>query len=246
MLPVHRGNLTLANNCIRHILDHCEFNIVVIDDFGSDSDYIQNERISFVHNTFENRQPLAAIWNQCIEMCPTDNVIIYSWRQRLTKEQFNSIPDCLSKGFAAVTFDGLHVFGFNKYLISKIGLFDSGFKFGQFEDTDWWYRLKFYNLAICCDDNVPEERIVNGSYVNSTWLDPNETNKKYFLTKWKEEPAQNTIYLYKLEENYSARKYYEKFKPQTEYLSWDNSILTPGLSSHFTIYNKMVSHIDEN
>lgn len=246
MLPVHRSNLKLANSCIKHILENCDFNIIVIDDFGNDSDYIQNDRVSFVHNTFTERQPLAAIWNQCIELCPTDNVIIYSWRQRLSKAQFDSIPIKLEEGFAAATFDGLHVFGFNKFLISKIGLFDSGFKLGQYEDTDWWYRLKYYNLAIFCDDNVAEERVVDGSYINSTWLDPAETNKKYFITKWQEVKSENKIILYKLENNFDERVKYEKFSKGKTYKFWADSVLTPGLKDHFETYRIMESKLNEN
>lgn len=246
MLPVHRGNLTLANNCIKHILENSDYNIVVIDDFGSDSEYISDERIKFIHNQDPSRQPLAAIWNQCIEECPTDYVIIYSWRQRLSREQFESIPQRLGEGYAAVTFEGLHVFGFHKYLISKIGLFDSGFKFGQFEDTDWWYRLKYYDLGIVCDDDVAEERVINGRYVDSTWLDPSETNKKYFVTKWTEVKPENKILLHKNEENFDKRLQYTKYDNNTIFKKWNESILTPGLDSHFQVYKHMESKIDES
>src|SRR5579859_2162172 len=114
MIPIHRGNLDLANECLKHLLDNSDIRIVCIDDFGRDDEYIQSDRISFIHNTFKERQPLVKLWNQCIKACPTDNVIIASWRQRPTRAHFTLIEKKLRERYGMVTFDGLHFFSFNK------------------------------------------------------------------------------------------------------------------------------------
>ena len=243
MLPVHRSNLILANNCIKHILDNSDYKIVVIDDFGSDYEYFYSRRISFIHNQIPYRQPLSVIWNQCIKECPTDNVIIYSWRQRLNQEQFQIIPEKLAEGYAAVSFDGIHVFGFHKFLMSKIGLFDTGFKYGQYEDIDWWYRFKYYDLAMYCDDNIEEERVVNGRYINSMWLDPNETNKKYFYTKWTELESENKILLHKLEQNFEEREKFSSYDNGIKYKTWDESVFSPDLIKRFESFKTVESRL---
>ena len=50
MLPVHRGNLPLANKCLSHLLENCDYDIIVVDENGNDQEYIQNERIKFTLN----------------------------------------------------------------------------------------------------------------------------------------------------------------------------------------------------
>jgi len=98
MLPVHKSNLPLANSCIKHLLDNCNHRIIIIDDFGKDGEYISDSRLSFIHNQFPDRQPLVKIWNQCLKQCPTDNVIIASWRQRPAEYHFSLIRDKLKEG----------------------------------------------------------------------------------------------------------------------------------------------------
>jgi hypothetical protein len=148
MLPVHRSNLALANDCIQNLLDTSDLPIICIDDFGNDNEYIKNNRLSFIHNTYSERQPLVKIWNQCIKECPTNNVIIASWRQRPSVDTFKTIYDKTNEGYGLITFDGLHFFCINKYLTTIIGFFDEGFTKGQFEDTDWFNRLRVNNIGI--------------------------------------------------------------------------------------------------
>lgn len=182
MLPVHLSNIPLANECLNHLLNNSDLNIIVIDDFGKDEFYIQNDRIKFIHNTFTERQPLVKIWNQCIKECPTDNVIMAAWRQRPSREIFETINQKLKEGYGSVIFDGLHFFAFNKYLTSVIGLFDEGFLKGQFEDTDWMNRHRMADIAIYSGD-IPEQRFINGNYVQTMWADGWELNKNYYDSK---------------------------------------------------------------
>jgi hypothetical protein len=234
MLPVHRSNLPLANKCLNHLLQNCDYNIIVIDENGNDEEYIKNERITFIHNDVSTRQPLVKIWNNCIKNCPTDNIIIASWRQRPQKQHFNIIEEKLSEGFGLVAFDGLHFFAFNKYLTNVIGMFDEGFSKGQFEDTDWWNRLMTNNIAIYTGD-MEEERMFNGTYVQSTWLEGSEVNKQYYESKWKEDVENNRLILFKEEQNFSDRLYFKNCK-KLSFKTWENSILTENLKNYFSIF----------
>lgn len=243
MLPVHRSNLLLANTCLRHLLENSNYNIIVIDDFGKDEEYIQDSRISFIHNSFKYRQPLVKIWNQCIKECPTENIIIASWRQRPNKKHFDLIEQKLMEGFGLVAFDGLHFFAFNKYLTNIIGMFDEGFKRGQYEDTDWWNRLFYNNIAIFVGD-VEEQRIVNGNYVSSMWLEGSEQNKNYYESKWLEDKQNNKLILLKEEENILDRSFFNDCK-KINFKTWNESELPQNLKNYFTIF-KTVEKQNEN
>lgn len=236
MLPVHRGNLKLANNCIDHLLKNSDLNIIVIDDNGFDEDYIKDDRVSFIHNKTTERQPLVKIWNQCIKDCPTDNVIIASWRQRPTEDHFKLIYEKLNDGFGIVSFDGLHFFGFSKYLTTVIGFFDEGFKKGQFEDTDWWNRLKTNDIAIYVGD-VPEERVVDDRYINSMWIEESDVNKMYYVSKWTEDSVNSRLIQHKEEVNFSDRNLYKNTYKNVKYKNWSESVLTPNLVGYFKTYN---------
>lgn len=232
MLPVHRSNIPLANEALKCLLNNSDLNIICIDDFGHDSDYVNDDRIKFIHNTnTTERQPLVKIWNQCIKECPTDNVIITSWRQRPTNEHFNIINEKLNDRFGMVTFDGLHFFGFNKHLLSKIGFFDEGFTRGQYEDTDWFNRIATANIAMYAGD-VSEQRIINGQYVNSTWLDGVEENRTYYQSKWVEDVPNNRLIQNKEEVNYSDREIFKDL-PSINYREFKDSILTPNLNNYY-------------
>lgn len=236
MLPVSRQNLVLANNCIRHLLQNSPYNIIVLDEYGNDAEYIQDSRVKYIHFTGE-RPSLVKLWNRCIENCPTDYVIITSWRQRPNLWHFQTIEEKLDQGFGMVAFDGMHMFAFHKYLTQKVGWFDEGFTTGQLEDTDWWYRLKQNNVGIYVGD-VAEERHVNGQYIDSCWLN-GSPNKAYFDTKWKEDPNEGTLTLFHEEKNIQDRSKYS-YEP-IEYKTWNESELTEGLTKHFQIFHTVVN-----
>ena len=234
MLPVHRSNLPLANECLKSLLQNSDLNIICIDDFGNDSDYIQDERITFIHNTIEGRQPLVKIWNQCIKECPTDNVIIASWRQRPTPEHFKTIEEKLNNGYGLVTFDGLHFFGLNKFLTNKIGFFDEGFTKGQYEDTDWFNRLRTNDIAIHVG-YIDEQKHINGNQVSSMWLEGANLNEIYYKSKWSETPH-NQLIQHSNELNFSDREYFKDLK-EIKYKPWSESNLTENLANYYNIFN---------
>ena len=49
MLPVNRNNLKLANNCINHLLENSDINIIVIDDNGHDH-HVVHDKFHGYHN----------------------------------------------------------------------------------------------------------------------------------------------------------------------------------------------------
>jgi hypothetical protein len=236
MLPVNRNNLKLANNCINHLLKNCDLNIIVIDDNGFDEDYVIDSRITYLHNNTTERQPLVKIWNQCIKECPTENVIIASWRQRPNNEHFEIIDQKLKEGYGMVTFDELHFFSFSKHLMTVIGFFDEGFTKGQYEDTDWWNRLKTNDIGIYVG-YVPEERYVDNTYVQSTWLEGNHLNKMYYTSKWTEDIDNKRLVQHNQEINFSDRLLYNNVFENRSYKKWDESVLSPNLVSYFNTYN---------
>lgn len=207
-----------------------------MDEHGRDEDYYSDSRVSYIHND-GGRPPLVKIWNRCIEACPTDHVIITSWRQRPTPEHFQIIEEKLANGYGMVAFDGMHMFAFHKYLTQRVGWFDEGFTTGQLEDTDWWYRLKQNDIAIYVGD-VGEERLVNGQYIDSCWLN-GTPNKIYFDTKWKENFIEGSLTLYHEELNIADRNKYS-YEP-ISYKSWNESELVEGLSNHFKRFHTVVN-----
>jgi hypothetical protein len=51
---------------------------------------------------------------------------------------------------------------------------------------------------------------------------------------------------FKNEENFDKRLQYTKYDNNTLFKKWNESILTPGLDSHFQVYKYMESKIDES
>jgi hypothetical protein len=233
MLPVSRTNLGLANRCISHLLNNCDLNIIVIDEHGNDDDYIKSDRVSFIHNSFTSRPPLVKIWNQCIKECPTEYVILASWRQRPTPDHFKIIDEKLKEGYGCVFFDDLHFFSFSKHLTTIIGFFDEGFTMGQFEDTDWYNRLKTSDIGVFCGDISEETGIL------STWLgDLGVANRRYYDSKWTEDKSSGSLILKRNEVNYNDRKLYMNVYENRTYKKWNESVLKNNLITYYSIFNK--------
>lgn len=245
MLPVHRSNIQLSKNCINNLLQNSDLDIIVIDDNGKDEDYVINERVKYIHNNTEERQPLVKIWNQCIKECPTEYVIIASWRQRPTKEHFSLIFEKINEGFGLVAFDGIHFFCVGKHLLGNVGLFDEGFTRGQFEDSDWFHRMRVNNIGIYTGD-MPEERVLNGQYVHSMWLQESYLNEKYYKSKWIEDSSSGILIQMKDELNKKDRELFKnKFKDR-KYKEFSESILIPNLDNFYNNLYKTVIKKNEN
>lgn len=226
MLPVATSNLPLANRCIEHLLKVCDLPIIIIDDYGRDEHYIKNDRIKFIHNTFPTRQPLVKIWNQCIKECPTEYVLLASWRERPLPEHFQIIKKKLNEGFGVVALQSLHFFAFSKHLMTVIGFFDEGFTQGQFEDTDFYNRLRMNDVAVYSSNEVHEEPH------QSMWLNGGHINKAYFDTKWIERKPK--LVQLKEEVNIEDRKLYQNVYAARVYKSFKDSELSdPNLHGYY-------------
>jgi hypothetical protein len=243
MLPVNSNNLPFANKAIKHLIENTEIKIIVVDDNGQDDFYIQHPNVSFIHVISEKRRPLVQIWNQCIKDCPTENVIIASWRQRPNKSHFDTINEKLNDGYGLVAFDELHFFAFNKYLTTIVGFFDEGFEGGQYEDTDFWNRLKTNNIGIYVGD-MPEERNFNGSTITSTWVDLGIINKTYYDTKWFEDRENGQLIQFKEEKNIDERNYYKGKYNAKSYKPWSDSVLFSNLKNYFILFKNHVKKFE--
>jgi hypothetical protein len=226
MLPVSRHNLPLANECIQHLLDNCDLNIIVIDENGNDAEYINHDRIKFIHNQTNVRPGLCKLWNQCIKECPTEYPILVAWRCRPSRADFELMKEKIEQGFACVLFPDLHFFTFSKYLTTKIGMFDEGYQSGQYEDLDWMHRLYFADYAIYSG------HVVNQVSYPTCWGD-GSTNRAYYETKFIEARPHGLIQL-KEETNIEDRLLYVNKYIERNYLPFNQSILTYPLDFWYT------------
>ena len=225
MLPV-ANNLPLANECINHLLSVTDIPIIVIDDGGVDENYPKSDQLKFIHNTITERPGLAKIWNQCIRECPTEYVIIASWRPRPDACIFDKIKQKLDEGFGLVAMETLHFFAFSKHLTTTMGWFDTGFTKGQFEDTDTFNRLFVNDIALYIADEIREVPH------QSMWLDF-QNNKDYFHTKWKEESP--NLIQFREEVNIKDREIYKGKYSDRVYKPFSESELkVPGVKNYYT------------
>ena len=226
MLPV-ANNLELANDCIKHLLRVSPFNIIVVDDFGKDENYVQNARLQFIHLKPESRYGLSKLWNICIKACPTQRIIMASWRPRPTPEHFEKIHKYLDDNYGMVALETLHFFARDKRLFGEMGMFDEGFLQGQFEDTDFFNRFYMNNIAMYVSNEIPEKPY-------PTMWSNGSINKAYFDTKWKEDG--NTLIQFKEEVNISDRLLFPN-EPRIEFRSFEDSILMDSnLSNYYKRY----------
>jgi len=223
LLPI-ANNLSLSNQCIQHLIDHSPCKVIVFYDYHNEADYIQHEKITYIKN--QGATGLVNIWNKCIDICPTEYVVLQGWRSRPSEDDFQRMFTKLNEGFGMVALKALHFFAFSKYLLTKVGFFDTGFTTGQLEDTDFFNRCCLENIGIYVSDDMYEV-----SY-QSTWLANPTPNIMYYKSKWREEPP-NLIML-KPEKNYNDRTIYSGLYSDREYKTFEQSeLLCPNVDNYF-------------
>jgi hypothetical protein len=116
------------------------------------------------------------LWNQCIDRCPDETVIICNERARPKPEHVEKLLRLLAEGFALAGLYRFGFFGFNKDVLGRIGRFDERFHGGWYEDNDCILRLKEAGLAYYESEEVPY------LYTESTWT--HEACKDHFAKKW--------------------------------------------------------------
>lgn len=213
-----RNRVHVANEAIKGFLDSCDYPILIIDD-NSDAptaSYINHERVKVIFNT--TKSGYAQLANQCILESKTEYVIVASDKIRVTTVDIKRIEDKLTEGFAFVCTQSMHIYGFSKDLINKIGLFDSGFTSSCFEDTDWMNRLFMDNLSLYFSFETRVAQIKSG------WV-PDNLNQKYYNTKWLEDFGSDWLIQLHDSKNFESRKLFKGCYTERTYLPWSKSEL---------------------
>jgi hypothetical protein len=174
-----RNNEKIANEFLINCSNVVDYEIILIDDFSDyHIDYFYNQNITVCRN--KKKQSLTESWNQGVEMSNTDNIIICSHKSRPNKENFLKLENLLNDGYGLVALGGFHFFGINKFLITKIGMFDEGFKVGMWEDNDVLNKLVVNDIAYYLSEEVQDLRGASG------WENSFIENKIYYDQKWEE------------------------------------------------------------
>jgi len=213
-----RNNLDYANRAVNCVLNNSNCRVILIDDHsGPILNYFRNERVNIIFNTY--KQSLAQLWNQGILASRTDNVIIMSHRSRPEKQAFYKFFELLNRKYSFVGIKGFHFFGFNKYLMSIMGLFDSSFLSANYEDNDFVLRNFEHNLGYYLNDiqEIHEEGESSWSKVYT------QSNKDYFNSKWEFDLDKGFLIKNKLENNYNSKELFSNYK-KLEYLEFNETI----------------------
>jgi len=159
------------------------------------------------------------LWNQCVDRCPTETVIICNERARPTKANIKKMLDLLDEGYALVGLYRFGFFGFPKETLREIGMFDEGFRGGWFEDNDTILRLRESDLGYYESEEVP--------YLlsESTWT--HDGNRDRYLAKWNQ-----VDWSRKLDE--PDLPYQLGRRTRQAFLQWKDSILLPHSGGQYT------------
>jgi len=230
VLPVLKVD-DFAVDCIEHLLSVCDLDVLVICEEEPATPLNKNKRLTFFLNEVEEKQSLVKLWNTCIKKCPSEYVIIPSWRCRPTEDDFALIEEKINEGYGMVDLAALHFFCIGKHLTTVLGFFDEGFKYGQYEDTDWYNRFYMNDIAMYCSNSMEQVPRV------STWLYKASENEKYYHSKWTEDDLGKTLTQHNEEENISDRSLYSDL-PEREYLKFEKSMLVNrNLENYYTIFS---------
>jgi GT2 family glycosyltransferase len=91
-------------------------------------------------------------------------------------DHLHKLLKLLNDGYAFVGLYRFAFFGFKKELFRQIGPMDEGYIGGEYEDDDFYLRLKEANLAMYLSHEVP--------YIHAPSGWNNSVSRKYFLQKW--------------------------------------------------------------
>ena len=213
-----RNRIHVANEAIKCFIESCDYPILVIDD-NSDiptSEYTEHPRVKVIFNKY--KQGYSAIVNQCICESTTEYIIIASDKIRVKPVDIERIESKLTEGFACVCTRLMHIYGFSKDLITKIGLFDSGFTEACFEDTDWMNRLFVNNLSLYFS---VETDMAN---ISTNWVQ-NSKNNEYYSIKWEEDNVNNKLIQLNPSKNVESMNLFRGKYPEKKYLDWNKSNL---------------------
>jgi hypothetical protein len=123
-----------------------------------------------------NAPSCSALWNACIDMCPTDICIICNEKARPHDIYINKMLNLIDEGYGIVGLYRFGFFGFHKDLIKAIGRFDERYLGGWYEDNDAILRLKEANIALYESEEIAYIQIP------SAWHHSGAAN--HFRSKW--------------------------------------------------------------
>lgn len=222
IMPIARCE-DFALKAINHNLENSPCNILVLYDEKTPDDYVVNSRVSYLKN--QNGRHFPKILNQLIKNCPTDNILYCNWKWRPTFENYQLIIDKMNEGFGLVEIaPPLLVMGFNKHLMSRIGLFDERFVGGHCVDWDLMFNMFYNDIAHYCIDQCEKDYSLatpnNPTY--TTWYGNcgNRENYIKFDIKWKEE--KNHLQRILKETNSKERELFKSY-PKIEYMNYEKS-----------------------
>ncbi len=163
--------------------------------------------------------------NSCVAACPTEIVIIASYKVLPTNQDVLKLLDLINQGYAFVGLCNFRFFGFKKELFRRIGPLDERYLGGGFEDYDFCVRLAEANLAAYFTTEV----VCN--HAPSSWGDYSYGNK-IWATKWRHTWQEGNRIPIELTRTWPEEKYNYDFGPSvpTEFIMpKDRSYLWPDL-----------------
>lgn len=226
-----RNRINFANEAINSVLSSSKFSILVIDDSSDspDGNYITNERVKIIYN--KEKKGLTHLWNQILKESETEHIILAGDKIRMKPKDFELIENKLNQGFGVVATYMMGVFGFSKFLTTKIGLFDEGFKTNGFEDTDTLNKLFINDIALYFSK---ETEYIS---INSGWA-PNNINQIYYNAKWVENWNNRELIQIKDDENSFEKSLFNQYSNNgIPYLPWSKSELKE--PNVFNYYNNL-------
>lgn len=157
----------------------------------------------------------ARLWNECIEQCPTETVIICNEKSRPVRKNLEDLLHLLEFGYALVNLQQFRWFGFPKEVIRQIGAFDERYLGGWFEDSDFVLRLQEANYAYFGWSNVVQDQLP------SAWNHDRAT--AHWRAKWKPGIPPGPKYIRQLPE--LPLEYALGPNQQRDFLPWSYTIL---------------------
>ena len=162
-----------------------------------------------------------------IDLGTANTIIICNDKSRPKKEDITRLLDLIEMGYGFVGLYAWGYFGFKKDLFRVVGFMDERFIGGNYEDSDYMYRMLESNISMynILDIKYKEE-------IPSGW-DTSRT-RSHFLNKWEYDNGNGTIKRLLSEENYP---YNIGEKTNDQFLPWESSILS---ESQFFVKYKLI------
>lgn len=168
--------------------------------------------------------------NKCAAECPTETVIMTSYKAVPTAKDVQKTLTLLDEGFGFVGLYRFGFFGFRKELMRRIGPMDERFVGGGYEDNDFLLRMREADIAFFLSNEI------KFNYSKSTW-DHSKT-RGIFYKKWGNIPLTGFV-----ERHMPELKYDYDFGPETgeKYLKDKDTFIH---KSNLDVWPEGVSHMN--